>query len=179
MDYGRSVSWCYPANYTNCIADPTHWVNCLAVHIVHTVPWTQGRQGTSYKMGSRLKEQNCDMFILSWRSSCSSRHAISLLLWLTQWTQPWCRSNQFSSVQFSLLASVGFCDPKDCSMSGLPVRHQFLEFTQIHVHWVGDAFQPSHPLSSPSPPTFHLSQHQGLFQWVSSSHQVAKVLEQH
>ena len=84
-----------------------------------------------------------------------------------------------SSVQFSLLVGVWFCDPKDCSMSGLPVRHQFLEFTQIHVHWVGDAFQPSHPLSSPSPPTFHLSQHQGLFQWVSSSHQVAKVLEQH
>ena len=65
----------------------------------------------------------------------------------------------------------------DCSTPGLPVHHQLQEFTQTHVHWVGDVIQPSHPLSSPSPPVFHLSQHQGLFHWVSSSHQVAKVLE--
>ena len=65
----------------------------------------------------------------------------------------------------------------DCSTPGFPVHHQLPEFTQTHVHWVGDAIQPSHPLSSPSPPAFNLSQHQGLFQWVSSSHQVAKVLE--
>ena len=69
------------------------------------------------------------------------------------------------------------CDPMDCSMPGFPVHHQFPEPTQTHVHWVGDAIQPSHPLSSPSLPAFHLSQHQGLFQWVGSSHQVAKVLE--
>ena len=65
----------------------------------------------------------------------------------------------------------------DCSMPGLPVHNQLPEFTQTHVHWVGDATQPSHPLSSPSPPALNLSQHHGLFQWVSSSHQVAKVLE--
>ena len=65
----------------------------------------------------------------------------------------------------------------DRSTSGLPDHHRFPEFTQTHVHWVGDAIQPSHPLSSPSPLAFNLSQHQGLFQWVSSSHQVAKVLE--
>ena len=65
----------------------------------------------------------------------------------------------------------------DCSTPGLPVHHQLLEFTQTHLHWVSDAIQPSPPLSSLSPPTFSLSQHQGLFQWVSSSHQVAKVLE--
>ena len=59
-------------------------------------------------------------------------------------------------------------------MSGFPVHHQLLEFTQIHVHQVSDAIQPSHPLSPPSPPTFNLSQHQGLFQRVSSSYQVAK-----
>ena len=59
---------------------------------------------------------------------------------------------------------------------GLPVHHQLLESTQTHVHWVGDAIQPSHPLSSPSP-AINLSQHQGLFKWVNSSHQVAKVLE--
>ena len=65
----------------------------------------------------------------------------------------------------------------DCSTPGFPVHHQFPELVQTHVHWVGDAIQPSHPLSSPSPPTFNLSQHQGLSQGVSSSHQVAKVLE--
>ena len=66
-------------------------------------------------------------------------------------------------------------DPMDCSTPGLPVHHQLLEFTQTHVHWVGDAIQPSHPLSSPSPPTFNLSQHQGKS--ISSSHEVAKVSE--
>ena len=68
-------------------------------------------------------------------------------------------------------------DPVDCSVPGFPVFHHLLEFAQPHVHWVGDAIQPSHPLSSSSPPVCNLSQHQGLFQWVSSSHQVAKVLE--
>ena len=70
-----------------------------------------------------------------------------------------------------------FCDPKDCSTPGFPVHHQLQEFTQTHVHWVKDAIQPSHPLSSPSPPAFTLSQHQGLFQWVGCLHQVSKVLE--
>ena len=65
----------------------------------------------------------------------------------------------------------------DCSVPGLPAHHQLLEFTQTHVHWVADAIQPSHPLLSPSPPAFNLSQHQGLFKWVSSLHQVAKVLK--
>ena len=65
----------------------------------------------------------------------------------------------------------------NCSMPGLPVHHQLLEFTQTYVHWVGDAIQPSYPLSSPSPPAPNPSQHQGLFQWINSLHQVAKVLE--
>ena len=75
-----------------------------------------------------------------------------------------------SSVQFSSVAQLCLilCDPMDCSTPGLPVYHQLLEFTQTHVHWVGDAIQSSHPLSSPSLPPFNLSQHQGLFQWVSS-----------
>ena len=83
------------------------------------------------------------------------------------------------SVQFSSVAQLCpiLWDPMDCSMPGFPVHHQLPELTQIHVHWVSDAIQPSHPLSSPSPPVFNLSQHQGLFQWVSSLHQVAKVLE--
>ena len=69
------------------------------------------------------------------------------------------------------------CDPMDYSTWGFPVHHQFTELAQTHVHRIGDTIQPSHPLSSPCPPAFNLSQHQGLFQWVSSSHQVAKVLE--
>ena len=67
--------------------------------------------------------------------------------------------------------------PHGLQKPGLPVHHLLPEFTQTHVHWVGDAIQPPHPLSSPFPPAFNLSQHQGLFQWVSSLHQVAKVLE--
>ena len=81
----------------------------------------------------------------------------------------------FSSVQ--LLSRVRLWDPLDGSTPDLPVHHQLLESTQTHVHWVGDAIQPPHPLSSPSLPAFNLSQHQGLFKWVSSLHQVAKVLE--
>ena len=68
-------------------------------------------------------------------------------------------------------------DPKDCSTPGFPVLHQLPELAQTHVDWVGDAIQSFHPLSSPSPSAFNPSQHQGLFQWVSSLHQVAKVLE--
>ena len=64
----------------------------------------------------------------------------------------------------------------DCTMPGFPVHHQLPELAQTRVHWVSDAIQPSHPLSSPFPPALNLFQHQGLFQWVSSSHQVAKVL---
>ena len=81
---------------------------------------------------------------------------------------------QFSSVTQSCPT---LSDPIDCSTPGFPVHHQFPELTQTHVHQVGDAIQPSHPLLSPSPPAFNLFQHQGLFKWVSSLHQVAKVLE--
>ena len=81
----------------------------------------------------------------------------------------------FSSVQS--LGHVRLCNPMNRSTPGLPVHHQLLEFTPTHVHWVSDSIQPSHPLSSPSPPALNLSQHQDLFKWVSSLHQVAKVLE--
>ena len=77
----------------------------------------------------------------------------------------------------SVQSCLTLCDPMNCSMPGLPVHHQLPEFTQTHVDWIGDTIQPSHPLSPPSPPIFNLSQHQGLFQWVGSSNQVAKVLE--
>ena len=82
------------------------------------------------------------------------------------------RNKTVNSVQLCLT----LCNPMDCSMLGFPVHHQLPELAQTHVYQVSDAIQPSHPLSSPSPPTFNLSQHQGLFKWVSSSHQVSKVL---
>jgi len=86
---------------------------------------------------------------------------------------------KFSSVQFISVAQSRptLCDPMNHSMPGLPVHYQILESTQTHVHCVSDAIQPSHPLSSPSPPALNLSQHQGLCKWVSSLHQVAKILK--
>ena len=85
----------------------------------------------------------------------------------------------FSSVQFSSVAQLcpTLCDPVNHSTPGLPVHHHLSEFTQTHVHQVRDAIQPSHPRSSPSPPAPNPSQHQSLFQWVNTSHEVAKVLE--
>ena len=84
-----------------------------------------------------------------------------------------------SSVQFSSVAQLcpTLCNSMNQSTPGLPVHHQLPEFTQTHVHQVGDAFQPAHPLSSPSLPAPNPSQHQGLFQWVKPLHEVAKVLE--
>jgi len=83
----------------------------------------------------------------------------------------------FSSVHSVAQSCPTLRNPMDCSTPGLSVHHQIPRFTQTHVHWVGDAIQPSHPLLSPSPTALNLFQHQGLFKWVSSSHQVAKVLE--
>ena len=96
-----------------------------------------------------------------WQQNCSLIHGLQ-------------NKTLFSSDAQSCLT---LCYPMDCSSPGLPVHYQLPELTQTHVHWVTDAIQPSHPLSFPSPPAFNLSQHQGLFKWVSSSHQVAKVLE--
>ena len=96
-------------------------------------------------------------------------------------------SNSSDILNFSLLSLLLYCcsvgklcptlwDLMDCSIPGFPVLHYPSESAETHVHWVGDAIQPSHPLSSPSPPAFNLSQHQGIFQWVGSSHKVAQVL---
>ena len=89
-----------------------------------------------------------------------------------------CRLFLFLYCCYSVAQScLTLCNPMNCSMPGFAVLHHFPELAQTHVHWVGDAIQPSHPLLSPSPPAFNLSQHQGLFQWVSPSHQVPKVWE--
>ena len=101
---------------------------------------------------------------LKWPGSSSSRKPYALVT---------------GSVQFSSVAQScpTLCDPMNRSIPGLPVHHKLPEFTQTHLHWVGDAIQPCHPLSSPSPPAPNPSQHQSLFQWVNSSHEVAKILE--
>ena len=112
----------------------------------------------------------------------------SLIMSLSHWNHPGTTNlqtateinkndlNQRFFVQFSSVTQLCWIFATPWT-PGLPVYHQLPEFTQTHVHWVGDAIQPSHLLSSPSPPTFNLSQHQGLFKWVSSLHEVAKVLE--
>ena len=100
----------------------------------------------------------------------------------SQATWPFVRYNSvrfscsFDIIQFGSVAHSTLCDPLNRNTPSLPVHHQLLEFTQTHVHQVGDAIQPSHPLSTPSPAS-NPSQHQGLFQWVNSSHEVAQVLE--
>ena len=113
---------------------------------------------------------------LNWYNHSGKEHGDSLktnnktTIWL---------SNPTTGYKFSSVTESGLtlCDPMDYSTPGFPVHHQFLEPAQTHVHRISDAIQPSHPLSSPSPPTFNLSQYQCLFKWVNSSHQGAKVLE--
>ena len=118
---------------------------------------------------------------LSGSSPCASpKHPVSCIKlrlanhFLPDSTHPSHISIQFSSVTQSCPT---LCDPMNRSTPGLPVHHQLPEFTETHVHRVSDAIQPSHPLSSPSPPAPNPSQHHSLFQWVNSSHEVSKVLE--
>ena len=100
----------------------------------------------------------------SWRQAC-------VLVYTAQ------ENKEKASVHFSYSIVSNSLRPQGLQHSRLPCPSQRLEISQTHVHWVGDAIEPSHPLESPSPPTFTLSQHQGLFQWVNSLHQEAKVLE--
>ena len=100
-------------------------------------------------------------------------------LFATTWTTAHQASLSITNSQFSSVAQscLTICDPKNRSTPGLPGHHHLPEFTQTHVHWVSDAIQPSHPLSSPSPPAPNPSQHQSLSQWINSLHEVARVLE--
>ena len=109
-----------------------------------------------------------------WRTRVWAEHfKLLMMVWSTWWSTP-PPGTHLSSVTQSCPT---LCNPMNHSTTGLPIHHQLPEFTQTHVHRVGDAIQPSHPLSSPSPPALNPSQHQGLFQWVNSLHEVAKVLE--
>ena len=134
------------------------WV-CVCLHRVCRFPWNQTCDEEKKMVLSRTplnKDVNIP-FYMALKSLVTSATKV-----------------QFSSVTQLCLT---LCNLMDCSMSGLPVHHQLPELAQTHVHRVSDAIQPSHPLSSPSLPTFNLFQHRGLFQGVSSLHQVAKVLE--
>ena len=137
-------------------------------------PWTIAHRATLSVGFSRMLEWVAMPFSRgwSWPRDQILPHCSQILYHLSQ--QGGKIVLQFSSVIQSCLT---LCYPMDCSMPGFPIHHKLPEFTQTHVHWVSNAIQPSHPLSSPSPPALNLSQHQGLFQWVSSSHQVAKVLQ--
>ena len=119
--------------------------------LARKIPWTQ-ETGRLQSMGSQRVRHN-------WATSLSL--SLSFHIYLSSVTQ----------------SCLTLCDPMNCSTPGLPVHHQLPEFTQILVHRVGDAIQPSYPLSSPSSPAPNPSQHQSLFQWVNSSHEVAKVLQ--
>ena len=119
---------------------------------------------------------------VSWLNSGSEHVQCTTIVYCFLYLQPFlfllCEILSFPLLFLSSVQSCPtLCDPMDCSMPGLPVHHQLPELAQTHVHRVSDTIQPSHPLSSPSPPAFSHSQHQGLFKWVSSLHQVAKVLE--
>ena len=134
----------------------------------------------SIQMSSSWVSETHSLPIKALTLTQKANHRSLLLSWYTQgWNLAnwgyWFFNWSISSVQSQLGPTL--CDPMDCSMPGLPVHHQLLELTQTPVPWVGDAIQPPHPLSSPSPPVFNLSQHQGLFQWICSSHWVSKVLE--
>ena len=125
------------------------------------------------------KKMTTHSSILCWRILWT-RSLLGYSLWgskeldMTEWL-----TLNFHMVLFSSVAQScpTLCNPMNHSTPGLPVHHQLSEFTQTRVHQVSDAIQPSHPLSSPSPPAPNPSQHQSLFQWVNSSHEVAKVLE--
>ena len=112
-------------------------------------------------------------FFTSW----ATRETHACNKWTSKYSSWTSKGDGNSSVSSVAQSCPTLCDPMNRSTPGLPVHHQLPESTQTHVHWVSDTIQPSHPLSFPSPPALNLSQHQGLFKWVSSSHQVAKVLE--
>ena len=129
---------------------------------------------TSWQIDAEKMETVTDFIFLGSKitADCDWSHKIKSCLLLG-------RKVMTNLVQFSSVAQLcpTLYDSMDCSTPGLPVHHQLPEFTQTYVHWVSDAIQPPHPLSSPSPPALNLSQHQGLLKRVSFSHQVPKVLE--
>ena len=171
MSIKGGVGWkgCY------CVSVPTDmlWdaeqtpLNCVYIIASHQEDKGLNRQTTWAKGSPMVTRNNTNRKVRETSQKSSVVNFVSRVL------------THLGRLQFSSIVQLclTLCDPMNRSTPGLPVHHQLPEFTQTHVHRVGDAIQPSHPLSSPSPPTPNPSQHQGLFQWVSSSHEVAKGLE--
>ena len=158
MGNGSVNWWLYPVTRSQCINSyPQRFSTC------------SGSNAFPLYVIIRTKQLYLDS------SLCFFQPSVSQL----NWTELKALEYFLVAVQFSSVTQScpTLCNPMNSSMPGLPVHHQLLEFTQTHVHQVSDAIQPSHPLLSPSPPGPNPSQHQSLFQWVNSSHEVAKVLE--
>ena len=145
---------------------------------VHGFPRQEYWSELPFPSPGDLANPGIDLHILNWQAF--------LFHWVTKETPTLIAySSSTSGIHASqsiVLSSVTrscltLCNPMDCSIPGFPFPHQLPKFAQTHVHWVNDAIQPSHPLPSPPPPAFNLSQHQGLLKWVSSSHQVVRLLE--
>ena len=148
------------------------WLFVIPWAVAHQAPLSMGIFQASI-LGSVAIPSSREFLTLRYQTQVSCISGRFFTNWVT-------REATHSFIQFSSVESlsrVRLCDTMDCSTAGFRVHHQLPEFTQTNIHWVIDAIQPSHPLSSPSPPAFNLSQNQGLFKWVHSSHQVDKVLE--
>ena len=128
--------------------------------------------------------------IIYWNLKCRSNSNLIFTInektrdsWLYSANLQYCEIAAYDKLHFCCYCCwltqlhLTLCDPLDCSTPDFPIHHHLLEFGQTHVHWVSDAIQPSRPQPSPSPPAFNRAQHQGLFQWVCSLYQVAKILE--
>ena len=172
LEVGR---WPWPSRWTTAAEDIQGKLRC---------PWTAVGQGGKDTI-RRVQRPGIRVWHYHLQACSNQQYPLSVLIYSKEAMMPslWAvcsyPESQMLSVQFSSVSQscLTLCNPMNHSTPGLPVHHQLPESTQTHVHRVSDAIQPSHPLSSPFPPALNLSQHQSLFQWVNSLHQVAKVLE--
>ena len=161
-----------------CLLEVIGWSDRLDSELL----WVKGWTGEGEWGESRQAWVPPQSFWLHWSLLQNFKSSVENTVASNHYSLSHFLGNEKSGCPFVCLCSVAqLCptlfDPMNCSTPGFPVHHQLLGLTQTHIHWVSDAIQPSHPLSSPSPPAPNPSQHQSLFQWVNSSHEVAKVLE--
>ena len=175
-------SWHIFAEWMKCVwmiaktSERLTWLNWHILHVLIVVPSVKNAQSPDLQF---LPDPNFCWTVTSSERiflTLSLRHSFSLTLphYISNLLNLF-PSDQIRSDQS--LSHVRLCDPMNRSTPGLPIHHQLPELTETHVHRVSDAIQPSHPLSSPSPPAPNPSQHQSLFQWVNSSHEVAEIQE--